>query len=153
MSIFYKKLTAIVLGAVQSLGFEFVGLEFIRARISTLRIFIDSERGININDCACVSNQVSAVLDVEDLIATMYTLEISSPGLERPLFTIEHYKNFIGKEVSLTLRIIMQNRRRWKGVIQKVKGEMITVTVDGKDEIFSIGNIQKANLVPLFNQV
>ncbi|SCZ64098.1 ribosome maturation factor RimP [Photorhabdus luminescens] len=135
---------------VKALGFELVGLEFIRARVSTLRIYIDSENGITVDDCADVSHQVSAVLDVEDPISVLYNLEISSPGLERPLFTAEHYQRFIGEEVSLVLRIAMQNRRKWLGIIKTVNGEMITVTVDGKDEVFALSNIQKANLVPHF---
>ncbi|CBJ79516.1 YhbC-like protein (fragment) [Xenorhabdus bovienii SS-2004] len=135
---------------VEALGFELVGLEFIRARVSTLRVYIDSEEGITVDNCADVSHQVSAVLDVEDPISVLYNLEISSPGLERPLFKAEHYQRFMGEEVSLVLRMAMQNRRRWQGIIKVVDGEMITVTVDGKDEVFALSNIQKANLVPHF---
>lgn len=135
---------------VEALGFEFVGLEFIRGRESTLRIYIDSEDGITVDDCADVSHQVSAVLDVEDPIQTVYNLEISSPGLKRPLFTATHYEQFIGEEAAIVLRIAMQNRRKWQGIIKSVAGEMITVTVDGKDEVFALSNIQKANLVPHF---
>ncbi|KMW71502.1 ribosome maturation protein RimP [Photorhabdus luminescens subsp. luminescens] len=150
MSTLEQKLTAMISAPVKALGFELVGLEFIRARVSTLRIYIDSENGITVDDCADVSHQVSAVLDVEDPISVLYNLEISSPGLERPLFTAEHYQRFIGEEVSLVLRIAMQNRRKWLGIIKTVNGEMITVTVDGKDEVFALSNIQKANLVPHF---
>ncbi len=150
MSTLEQKLTAMISAPVEALGFELVGLEFIRARVSTLRIYIDSENGITVDDCADVSYQVSAVLDVEDPISVLYNLEISSPGLERPLFTAEHYQRFIGEEVSLVLRIAMQNRRKWLGTIKTVDGEMITVTVDGKDEVFALSNIQKANLVPHF---
>ncbi|WP_214066835.1 ribosome maturation factor RimP [Photorhabdus hainanensis] len=150
MSTLEQKLTAMISAPVEALGFELVGLEFIRARVSTLRIYIDSENGITVDDCADVSHQVSAVLDVEDPISVLYNLEVSSPGLERPLFTAEHYQRFIGEEVSLVLRIAMQNRRKWLGVIKTVDGEMITVTVDGKDEVFALSNIQKANLVPHF---
>ncbi|NHB92181.1 ribosome maturation factor RimP [Photorhabdus cinerea] len=150
LSTLEQKLTAMISAPVEALGFELVGLEFIRARVSTLRIYIDSENGITVDDCADVSHQVSAVLDVEDPISALYNLEISSPGLERPLFTAEHYQRFIGEEVSLVLRIAMQNRRKWLGIIKTVDGEMITVTVDGKDEVFALSNIQKANLVPHF---
>ncbi|MBS9428180.1 ribosome maturation factor RimP [Photorhabdus luminescens] len=150
LSTLEQKLTAMISAPVEALGFELVGLEFIRARVSTLRIYIDSENGITVDDCADVSHQVSAVLDVEDPISVLYNLEISSPGLERPLFTVEHYQRFIGEEVSLVLRIAMQNRRKWLGIIKTVDGEMITVTVDGKDEVFALSNIQKANLVPHF---
>nr|WP_314264108.1 ribosome maturation factor RimP [uncultured Moellerella sp.] len=150
MSTLEQKLTEMISAPVEALGFELVGLEFIRARVSTLRVYIDSENGITVDDCADVSHQVSAVLDVEDPIAVLYNLEISSPGLERPLFTAKHYDSFTGEEVSLVLRIAMQNRRRWQGIIKAVDGEMITVTVDGKDEVFALSNIQKANLVPHF---
>ncbi|WP_166285097.1 ribosome maturation factor RimP [Photorhabdus stackebrandtii] len=150
MSTLEQKLTAMISVPVEALGFELVGLEFIRARVSTLRIYIDSENGITVDDCADVSHQVSAVLDVEDPISVLYNLEISSPGLERPLFTAEHYQRFIGEEISLVLRMAMQNRRKWLGIIKTVDGEMITVTVDGKDEVFALSNIQKANLVPHF---
>jgi ribosome maturation factor RimP len=145
-----QKLTELISAPVEALGFELVGIEFIRGRQSTLRIYIDSDAGINVDDCADVSYQVSAVLDVEDPITTAYNLEVSSPGLERPLFNAAHYQRFIGEEVSLTLRMGVQNRRRWVGTIKSVEGEMITLNVEGKDEVFALSNIQKANLVPHF---
>ncbi|AWH89243.1 ribosome maturation factor RimP [Limnobaculum parvum] len=145
-----QKLTELISAPVEALGFELVGIEFIRGRQSTLRIYIDSENGINVDDCADVSHQVSAVLDVEDPITTAYNLEVSSPGLERPLFTTAHYERFINEDVSLTLRMGVQNRRRWAGKIKSVEGEMITLDVEGKDEVFALSNIQKANLVPHF---
>jgi ribosome maturation factor RimP len=135
---------------VEALGYELVGIEFLRGRQSTLRIYIDSENGITVEDCADVSHQVSAVLDVEDPISVAYSLEVSSPGLDRPLFTAAQFTQFIGEEVSLVLRIAMQNRRKWQGIIKTVDGEMITVTVEEKDEVFALSNIQKANLVPHF---
>ena len=135
---------------VEALGYELVGIEFLRGRQSTLRIYIDSENGITVEDCADVSHHVSAVLDVEDPISVAYSLEVSSPGLDRPLFTAAQFTQFIGEEVSLVLRIAMQNRRKWQGIIKTVDGEMITVTVEEKDEVFALSNIQKANLVPHF---
>ncbi|VFS61712.1 Ribosome maturation factor RimP [Leminorella grimontii] len=145
-----QKLTELISAPVEALGFELVGIEFIRGRMSTLRIYIDSENGISVDDCADVSHQVSAVLDVEDPITTAYNLEVSSPGLDRPLFTAAHYERFIGEEVSLTLRMGVQNRRRWVGTIKGVEGETITLNVEGKDEMFALSNIQKANIVPHF---
>lgn len=150
LSTIEQQLTELVKAPVAALGFELVGIEFIRSRHSTLRIYIDSKNGINVDDCADVSHQVSSVLDVEDPITTAYTLEVSSPGLDRPLFVTEHYQQFIGEEVSLTLRMGMQNRRRWVGQIKSAIGETIIVTVDGQDETFAMSNIQKANLVPKF---
>ncbi len=87
MSTLEQKLTEMLLAPVEALGFELVGIEFIRARQSTFHIYIDSENGINVDDCANVSYQVSAVLDIEELIAVAYNLEVSSPGLDRPIFT------------------------------------------------------------------
>ena len=144
MSTLEQKLTEMLTAPVEALGFELVGIEFIRGRTSTLRIYIDSE------DCADVSHQVSAVMDVEDPITVAYNLEVSSPGLDRPMFTAEHYQRFTGEEVALVLRMAVQNRRKWQGIIKAVDGEMITVTVEGKDEVFALSNIQKANLVPHF---
>lgn len=143
-------MTELVSAPVEALGYELVGIEFVRSRTSILRIYIDSEDGINVDDCADVSHQVSAVMDVEDPITVPYHLEVSSPGLDRPLFTAEHYARFTGDEVSLVLRMAVQNRRKWQGIIKSVEGEMITVNVEGNDEVFALSNIQKANLVPHF---
>ena len=94
------------------------------------------------------SHQVSAVMDVEDPITVAYNLEflpLVSIVLCLPPSTM---RRFIGEEVSLVLRMAVQNRRKWRGLIKAVDGEMITVTVEGKDEVFALSNIQKANLVP-----
>ncbi len=146
-----RQLTDLLQSPVEAAGYELVGLEFIRAgEHSTLRIFIDSENGIMVDDCAEVSHQVSAVLDVEDPISVAYNLEVSSPGLDRPLFKAEHYQQFIDHEVSIVLKMAMGNRRKWKGVIRSVEGETITLSVDGQDEEFALSNISKANLIPKF---
>ncbi|KMV74092.1 ribosome maturation factor RimP [Rosenbergiella epipactidis] len=150
MSTLEQKLTELITAPVEALGYELVGIEFVRARTSTLRIYIDSENGINVDDCADVSHQVSAVMDVEDPITVAYHLEVSSPGLDRPLFTAAHYERFAGQDVSVVLRIAVQNRRKWQGTIKSVEGEMVTLSVDGKDEVFALSNIQKANIIPRF---
>jgi ribosome maturation factor RimP len=146
-----KQLTEMLDAPVSALDYELVGLEFVRAgQHSTLRIFIDHPNGITVEDCAEVSRQVSAVMDVEDPITVAYNLEVSSPGLERPLFKAEHYQQFIGHEVNIVLKMAMQNRRKWKGEILAVDGETVSVTVDGNEETFALSNIAKANLVPSF---
>ncbi|MFP3014227.1 MAG: ribosome maturation factor RimP [Arsenophonus sp.] len=142
-----QKLISVISGPVESLGFEFLGLEFIRERALTLRVYIDNENGVTVDNCADVSQQVGAVMDVENLIQESYQLEISSPGFERPLFIVAHYQRFIGKKVNLILKIVIENRRKWRGIIKTVNEEMITVTVDGNDKMFTIESIQKANLV------
>ncbi len=146
-----RQLTEMLESPVAASGYELVGLEFVRAgQHSTLRIYIDHENGITVDDCAEVSRQVSAVMDVEDPITVAYNLEVSSPGLERPLFKAAHYDQFIGHEVSIVLKMAVANRRKWKGIIHSVEGETVTVTVDGQEESFAISNISKANLIPKF---
>ena len=146
-----QQLTNIIQEPVNALGFELVGIEYIRGRYPVLRVYIDSENGITVDDCADVSRQISAVLDVEDPIKDAYNLEVSSPGMDRPLFTLEHYQRFVGEEVTISLRIPLANRRKWKGQIKAIDNEMITLIVDGSDEVFALSNIQKANIVPNFN--
>jgi ribosome maturation factor RimP len=147
-----ERLTAMFKPNVEDLGYELVGIEYIRAgKHSTLRVYIDHENGILVDDCAAVSREISALMDVEDPITNEYTLEVSSPGLERPLFSADQYAAFIGSEVKVQLRMPIQNRRRWKGVIASVEGEIICVNVDGTEERFALSNIQKANIVPKFD--
>ena len=143
------KLTEMLAAPVEALGFELVGIEFIRGRTSTLRIYIDSEDGINVDDCADVSHRKRRHGCRRPDHCRLQP-EVSSPGLDRPMFTAEHYQRFTGEEVALVLRMAVQNRRKWQGIIKAVDGEMITVTVEGKDEVFALSNIQKANLVPHF---
>ncbi|SHO55291.1 ribosome maturation factor RimP [Vibrio quintilis] len=146
-----RQLTELLQAPVIASGYELVGLEFIRAGAhSTLRIYIDHENGITVDDCAEVSRQVSAVLDVEDPISVAYNLEVSSPGIDRPLFNAGHYEQFIGHEVNIVLKMAVENRRKWKGVIQSVDGETIVITIDGQNEQFALSNISKANLIPKF---
>lgn len=145
------QLTELLEASVNASGYELVGLEFIRAgEHSTLRVFVDHENGITVEDCAEASRQISAVMDVEDPITVAYHLEVSSPGLERPLFKAAHYQQFVGHEVNLVLKMAMNNRRKWKGDIVTVEGELITLKVDGNDETFALSNISKANLIPKF---
>lgn len=151
MSKFDEKLTEMLTPPVEALGFELLGIEFVRAgKHSTLRIYIDSPNGINVDDCADVSHQVSAVLDVEDPISTEYNLEVSSPGLDRPLFKEQHYLDIIGQEASVRLRVPMGNRRNFKGEVMAVENGMVTIKVDGEEFELVIGNIEKGNLVPNF---
>lgn len=147
-----ERLTEMLAPSVEDLGYELVGIEYVRAgKHSTLRVYIDQEEGILVDDCAAVSRQVSAIMDVEDPITNEYTLEVSSPGMERPLFNAAQYAAFIGEEVKIQLRMPIQNRRRWKGVISSVDGEIISVAVENKEERFALSNIQKANIVPKFD--
>lgn len=152
MATLEQKLEELVSDTIASMGYELVGIECQRAgRFFTVRLYIDKEGGVTIDDCSDVSRQVSAILDVEDPITDKYNLEVSSPGLDRPLFTLAHYERFIGREVVLHLRIPMFDRRKWQGKLESVEGDLITLIVDNETYRFAFGNVQKANLVPIFN--
>ncbi|EQA04059.1 hypothetical protein HPSMNH_0186, partial [Glaesserella parasuis MN-H] len=100
MATLEQKLQELVADPIDAMGFELVGVECQRAgRFSTVRLYIDKEGGVTIDDCSDVSRQVSAIFDVEDPIADKYNLEVSSPGLDRPLFTLAHYQRFVGREI------------------------------------------------------
>lgn len=151
MATLEQKLQELVQDSICDLGFELVGIECQRSgRYLTVRLFIDKEGGVTVDDCADVSRQVSAIFDVEDPITDKYNLEVSSPGLDRPLFTLAHYQRFIGQDIVVHLRIPVADRRKWQGKLEKVEGDMITLIVDGKPQIFIFGNIQKANIIPKF---
>lgn len=136
---------------VEALGFQLWGIEYVQAgNHSVLRVFIDGENGINIEDCANVSRQVSAVLDVEDPISTEYTLEVSSPGVDRPLFTAEQYVSYIGEDVKLQLTMPVAGSRNLKGAITQVDGQMLSVKVNGKELVVALDNIRKGNIIAKF---
>ena len=152
MSQLENKLTEMLRPAVDALGFEMVGVEFVRAgKHSIMRVYIDHENGIDVDDCADVSHQVSAILDVEDPINTEYNLEVSSPGMDRPLFNEAHYQRFIGEVVTVRLSVPMDNRRNFKGQLLACENGMITVEVDGQSFTLAVNNIEKGNLVPTFD--
>lgn len=145
------RLTELVASAVEPLGYELLGVEYLaQGHHSLLRIYIDSPDGITLDDCERASRQVSAVLDVDDPLKGQYTLEMSSPGLDRPLFTAEHFTQFIGHEVKLRLHSPLEGQRRFKALIKGVEGDVIHLTSSETDEDWQIplDNIQKANLVP-----
>ncbi len=144
-------IAAMVEPVVTGLGFEFWGLEFLaQGRHSLLRIYIDAEQGITVDDCAAVSRQVSAILDVEDPIPGEYTLEVSSPGMERPLFRIEQYEQFVGSTVSIRLRTPFEGRRNFTGVLKAVEEGDIVVQVDDHEYLLPLDSIDKANIVAQF---
>ena len=152
MATLEQRLIQMLESPVESLGFELWGIEFVRAgKHSTLRVFIDHENGITVENCAEVSHQVSSILDVEDPITTEYNLEVSSPGMDRLLFKPSQYEKYLGEQVNLTLRMAVNNRRKYKGVITRIEGEMLVLVVDGNEETVAFANIQQANLVPNFD--
>jgi len=141
-----RKLVAPV---VESLGYELVGVEFLpQGGHGLLRVYIDSEAGVTLDDCQRASHQLSGVLDVEDVIKGRYHLEISSPGLDRPLFEAKHFQRFAGSQVNVRLVAPINGRRKLRGVLQGMKGDDVVLDVDGEVISVPLSAIDKANLVP-----
>ena len=112
-----------------------------------LRIYIDREGGVTLEDCTRVSREIGAILDVEDPIKNRYQLEVSSPGLDRALMTLSHFERYVGHEVKLRLRSAQDNRRQLVGRIEKVEDGKIVLSVAGEMLRVTLGEIQKANLL------
>jgi len=145
-------LTALFEPVVESMGYELVGIEYHSSEHhGVLRIYIDHDDGITVDDCAKVSRQISAVIDVEDPIAMAFDLEVSSPGINRPLFKFSDYQKYTGSMVKIKLAVALQGRKNFNGVIQGVD-ESQQVIIDVDNEIFELPfqDIAKANLI---NQV
>ena len=139
---------AIIEPVVTGLGFELVGVEFLaQGRHSLLRVYVDSELGINVDDCADVSRQLSAVLDVDDPLPGAYTLEVSSPGLERPLFEIEDFERFAGCRARLRLAVPLDGQRKFKGTLNGVRNNNVLLMEDDRELSLPFDQIDKANLI------
>ena len=139
--------------AVEEVGKELLGCEFISAgNHSVLRLFIDHENGIEVDDCAEVSRQVGAILDVEDPISTEYNLEVSSPGLDRPLFEMSHFQAVIGETINLRLSMPLNGRRKFKGKLTAIENDTLIVALDGEEYELIFSNVDKANLVYNFEK-
>ncbi|MFH1598912.1 MAG: ribosome maturation factor RimP [Pseudomonadota bacterium] len=135
---------------VEGLGLELLGVEFAPTGNSAmLRLYIDAPgRHVAIEDCEAVSREISAVLDLEDPITSQYTLEVSSPGIDRPLFTPAQFARFIGEQAKLNLRLPVDGRRRFQARIERVDGNTIVLVFDGREMAVAHENIEKARLVP-----
>ena len=135
--------------AISGLGYELLGFEMLQdAGGTVLRIYIDHEDGILLQDCEKVSRHISGVLDVEDLVRGQYTLEVSSPGLDRPLFKPEHYEKFAGATVKIKLSRILDGRRKIKGELQGMKGQDVIITEDDHELMIPFNLIDKGRIVP-----
>ncbi|RJE77763.1 ribosome maturation factor RimP [Pseudoalteromonas citrea] len=146
-----QDLTEMLEPAVEALGFELLGLEFVQAgRHSTLRVYIENEGGVSVDNCADASRQVSAILDVEDPITNEYDLEVSSPGVDRPLFKLAHYEKAQGEEVRVRTKLPQDGRRNFKGDLIAVSADMITLKIDGNEHFIMLSNIERANIIAKF---
>ena len=146
------KLTQMLKPAVEGLGYELVGIENLpMGKHTVLRVYIDSADGdgITVNDCSRVSHQVSGVLEVEEPIKGQFTLEVSSPGIDRPLFSFEQFEQFVGSKVKLKLFHAIEGKRKITGMIESINGDDIIIKDADSDTSFQLqmDDIDKANII------
>lgn len=144
-------LTGLIEPSVTALGYDLVAVELTGDGSNTiLRVYIDLPGGITIDDCEAVSRQVSAVLDVEDPIRGEYTLEVSSPGLDRPLVKREDFEQYAGENVKIRMAEQVLGRRNFTGRLQGVEGNLVLIEVDNELYELDLEHIERARLVPKF---
>jgi ribosome maturation factor RimP len=146
-------LTQLLAPVAKSLDCELWGLEYSVAgrKRGLLRLYIDKEGGVTLTDCEKISRQVSSVLDVEDPIQTEYVLEVSSPGMVRPLYTVEQFKKYVGAMVRVKLQRPFEGRRQFSGVLSAVVDAEITLMIDDEEFVLPLESIDRANVVPTFD--
>ena len=133
---------------LEAMGYELVALDVRTGGKGLVRLYIDGPDGVNLEDCERVSHQVSGLLDVEDPIPGEYTLEVSSPGLDRPLRKAEHFQRFEGHEARVRLRVPRDGRRRFKGVIKDAGQDGFVLESDEGSVRIALDEIDLARLVP-----
>lgn len=142
-------LLSLIEPVVEGLGYECVGIEYnSHPKHGFLRIFIDTEQGVGMEDCTKVSHQVSGVLDVEDPITGEYNLEVSSPGTDRPLFKLKQFEQFIGHTVKVNLFKPVDGKRNITGLIEKVEGNDVYLQQNGQVYKVQFQAMSKARLEP-----
>ena len=137
---------------VESLGCTIWGVEYLsQGKHSKLRLYIDRDGGVDVDNCAEVSRHVSDILDVEDFSNSAYTLEVSSPGMDRILFKETQYQEAIGEQVDVRLNFPFEGRKKFVGVLAGIEDSNAVVQVDEDEFLLPLENIQKARVVPVFD--
>lgn len=151
MATIEQRVAELVAPVLEEKGIELWGVKLINnPKRTTLQIFIDrKDGGVTIDDCTNVSLELNGIMDVEDLFNHPYFLEVSSPGLDRYLFTFEQVCTYIGREMNVEVSMPIANRRRFRGVLEKVDGDLLFLKVD--NDVYEIAwpNVSKAQLIPV----
>lgn len=143
------RLRALLEPTVNMLGCELVAIEYFpQGGGQTLRIYIDKEGGVTVDDCERVSHQVSGVLDVEEAIEGRYILEVSSPGLDRPLSAARDFERFSGHNVRLRTDAPINGQRNFKGLLRGLRRGEVVLEMDGQEVALPLDRVEKARLVP-----
>jgi len=126
-------------------------LEYIsHGKYSVLKIYIESESGIDVDDCARISQQVSSLLDVEDLLKGRYTLEVSSPGIDRRLFTPEQYEAYKGTKIKLSLRSAYEGKKKYTGLLCGMENGDVVLRIGDEEILFPLREVDKSRVIPVF---
>lgn len=147
-----EKIDKLVRELITALGYELVEIEMVNKGSANLilRVYIDHEKGITLNDCSIVSNQLSGVLDVADVIAHRYELEISSPGLNRPLVEMPHFQRFQGHKARIALKNQIQGQRKFNGILAGIDGNEVLMQEGETLHRFPLHQIETARLIPSY---
>lgn len=141
----------VLLPGAEALGYEIVAVELSGGDTSIVRVYIDTPKGVTVDDCAKASRQFGAILDVEDPISNRYTLEVSSPGMDRPLAKPIHFKSIVGQDVKIKMAALVNGRRRFTGELVEATDEFAVVEVDGEQSELPYDDMDRARLVPVYN--
>jgi len=134
---------------VKGMGYDLIEIEhFPNPKHGVLRLYIDKEDGVNVDDCSSVSRQISALIDVEDPVSGQFNLEISSPGSDRPLRRLVDFQRFVGSLVKLKTVMPLQGQRNFKGRLLEVSEETIVIETDDEEISLPMSTIDKARIVP-----
>ncbi len=146
-----EQLKELLTPLVEDLGYTLWGVQYLQGRGAVLRLFIDHDEGITVDDCARVSQEVSGLLDVEDPIPGEYNLEISSPGLDRPIFELSQFDRYLGEDVQLKLLAPVAGKRKMTATLVAVDGDTLVVTLDGDTLRVPYSQVDRARLQPRFD--
>lgn len=151
MALTVPNIESILQSGADALGYEIVAVELSGGDSKIVRVYIDAEEGVNVDDCAKASRQFSAILDVEDPISNRYTLEVSSPGIDRPLAKPAHFQAVIGSDVKIKMLSLINGRRRFTGELIEATDEFAVVEVDGEQSELPYSEMDRARMVPVYD--
>ncbi len=151
MALTVPHIEELLLPGAETLGIELVAVELSGGDSSIVRVYIDTPNGVTVDDCAKASRQFSAILDVEDPISNKYTLEVSSPGMDRPLAKPIHFKAVVGQDVKIKMATLVDGRRRFTGELVEATEEFAVVEVDGEQTELPYSDMDRARLIPVYD--
>ncbi len=151
MALTVPHIEELLLPGAETLGLELVAVELSGGDTSIVRIYIDTPNGVTVDDCAKASRQFSAILDVEDPISNKYTLEVSSPGMDRPLAKPAHFRAVVGQDVKIKMTTLVNGRRRFTGELIEASDEFAVVEVDGEQSELPYSDMDRARLIPVYD--